>query len=116
MARPKLQKSVLSLKSWLFTPATKSDRFTRAADVHSDALIIDLQDAVAPSAKTEARETALRYLAGLSADRLPYVVTENGVANLKGLSSTERAQALIALAHPAFKEELTAAAKDTHLI
>jgi HpcH/HpaI aldolase/citrate lyase family len=52
MARPKLQKSILSLKSWLFTPATKSDRFTRAADVHSDALIIDLEDAVAPSAKT----------------------------------------------------------------
>jgi itaconate CoA-transferase len=45
-----------------------------------------------------------------------YVVTENGVANLKGLSSTERAQALIALAHPEFKEELTAAAKDMHLI
>jgi itaconate CoA-transferase len=45
-----------------------------------------------------------------------YVVTENGVANLKGLSSTERAQALIALAHPAFKEELTASAKDMHLI
>jgi (S)-citramalyl-CoA lyase len=60
MARPKLQKSILSLKSWLFTPATKSDRFTRAADVHSDALTIDLEDAVAPSAKTEARETALQ--------------------------------------------------------
>jgi len=45
-----------------------------------------------------------------------YVVTENGVANLKGLSSTERAQTLIALAHPAFKEELTAAARDMHLI
>ncbi len=29
-----------------------------------------------------------------------YVVTEFGSANLKGLSSTERAQALIALAHP----------------
>ena len=77
MARPKLQKSILSLKSWLFTPATKSDRFTRAADVHSDALIIDLEDAVAPSAKTEARETALRYLAGISADRLPCALRIN---------------------------------------
>ena len=77
MARSKLQKSILSLKSWLFTPATKSDRFTRAADVHSDALIIDLEDAVAPSAKTEARETALRYLAGVSADRLPCALRIN---------------------------------------
>jgi itaconate CoA-transferase len=45
-----------------------------------------------------------------------YVVTENGVANLKGLSSAERAQALIGLADPAFQDELTAAAKSMHLI
>jgi (S)-citramalyl-CoA lyase len=85
MARPKLQKSILSLKSWLFTPATKSDRFTRAADVHSDALIIDLEDAVAPSAKTEARETALRYLAGNSADRLPCALRINSPDTRFGL-------------------------------
>ena len=85
MARAKLQKSILSLKSWLFTPATKSDRFTRAADVHSDALIIDLEDAVAPSAKTEARETALRYLAGISADRLPCALRINSPDTRFGL-------------------------------
>jgi len=85
MARPKLQKSILSLKSWLFTPATKSDRFTRAADVHSYALIIDLEDAVAPSAKTEARETALRYLAGISADRLPCALRINSPDTRFGL-------------------------------
>jgi (S)-citramalyl-CoA lyase len=85
MARPELQKSILSLKSWLFTPATKSDRFTRAADVHSDALIIDLEDAVAPSAKTEARETALRYLAGSSADRLPCALRINSPDTRFGL-------------------------------
>jgi (S)-citramalyl-CoA lyase len=85
MARPELQKSILSLKSWLFTPATKSDRFTRAAEVHSDALIIDLEDAVAPSAKTEARETALRYLAGISADRLPCALRINSPDTRFGL-------------------------------
>jgi itaconate CoA-transferase len=45
-----------------------------------------------------------------------YVVTENGVANPKGLSSTERAHALIGLADPAFQDELTTAAKESHLI
>jgi itaconate CoA-transferase len=45
-----------------------------------------------------------------------YVVTENGVANLKGLSSTERAYALIGLADPAFRGELTTAARASHLI
>jgi itaconate CoA-transferase len=45
-----------------------------------------------------------------------YVVTENGVANLKGLSSTERALALINLADPAFRENLVAEAKRLHLV
>jgi itaconate CoA-transferase len=45
-----------------------------------------------------------------------YVVTEFGAVNLKGLSSTERAKALIALAHPEFRDELTEAAKKLHLI
>jgi itaconate CoA-transferase len=45
-----------------------------------------------------------------------YVVTEFGSANLKGLSSTERAHALIGLAHPQFRDELTAAAKKLNLI
>jgi len=45
-----------------------------------------------------------------------YVVTEFGAANLKGLSSTERAHALIALAHPAFRDELTQSAKQLHLV
>jgi len=45
-----------------------------------------------------------------------YVVTEFGAVNLKGLSSTERAYALIALAHPQFRDELTASAKAIHLV
>jgi len=45
-----------------------------------------------------------------------YVVTEFGAVNLKGLSSTERAHALIALAHPEFRDGLTKSAKEMHLI
>jgi itaconate CoA-transferase len=45
-----------------------------------------------------------------------YVVTEFGAVNLKGLSSTERAKALIGLAHPDFRDELGEAAKQLHLI
>lgn len=39
------------------------------------------------------------------------VVTEYGQVDLKGLSTAERARALINLAHPKFRDELTAAAK-----
>ncbi len=45
-----------------------------------------------------------------------YVVTEYGVINLQGKSSTERAQALIGLAHPAFREGLQRDAHDQHLL
>ncbi len=38
-----------------------------------------------------------------------YVVTEYGIAHLKGRSLRERAEALIAVAHPDFREELRAA-------
>src|SRR3954453_22805208 len=41
-------------RSWLFTPATKPDRFDRAIRAGSDVLIIDLEDAVAPSDNAEA--------------------------------------------------------------
>jgi (S)-citramalyl-CoA lyase len=86
---PKLQKSLLSLKSWLFTPATKSDRFARAGDAHADVLIIDLEDSVAPSAKKEARETALRYLAAISADHMPLALRVNSTDTKFGLDDLQ---------------------------
>ena len=45
-----------------------------------------------------------------------YVATEYGIINLKGLSSRERALQLISIAHPNFREELTQAAKELHLL
>ena len=44
------------------------------------------------------------------------VVSEFGWTDLKGKSSTERAKALIAVAHPQFRDGLAAAAKDMNLI
>ena len=45
-----------------------------------------------------------------------YVVTEYGVASLWGRSLRERAQQLIAIAHPDFREELERAAKARNLL
>lgn len=42
---------------------------------------------------------------------IQYVVTEYGVAKLSGLSLGERAKAMISIAHPDFREELTQYAK-----
>lgn len=45
-----------------------------------------------------------------------YVVTEYGVAQLRGKSAKQRAQELIAIAHPDFRGELTEAAKKMNLL
>ncbi len=45
-----------------------------------------------------------------------YVVTEYGITNLKGKSVPERAVALIALAHPDFREQLSREARELKLI
>ena len=44
---------------------------------------------------------------------IQYVATEYGVAKLSGLSLRERAEAMIAVAHPDFREELTKYAQET---
>ena len=49
-------------RSWLFTPATRPDRFARAGEAGADVLIIDLEDAVAPGDKDRARAAALAHL------------------------------------------------------
>ena len=43
------------------------------------------------------------------------IVTEYGIADLKGKSTWERAEALINIAHPQFRDELVQAATDMHI-
>lgn len=45
-----------------------------------------------------------------------FIVTESGAADLRGKSIRERAKALIAIAHPNFRESLTAQAKEQGML
>jgi len=62
--------------------------------------------------------TTLKEGAGVITTRnhIHYVVTEYGVADLYGKTIRERAQALINVAHPDFKDQLTKEAQDLHYI
>ena len=51
-----------------------------------------------------------------SKNDINYVVTEYGVAQLRGKSAKQRARELIGIAHPGFREELTAQARLIHLL
>jgi butyryl-CoA:acetate CoA-transferase len=44
-----------------------------------------------------------------------YVVTEYGMVNLKGLSGWQRAEAIISIAHPDFRDELIKEAENMHI-
>jgi len=129
MAVHRPRSSILSLKSWLFTPATKADRFGRSAEVHADALIIDLEDAVALLDKQKARTAALQYLAQPAQGRLPCAlrinapVTRTGIEDLHSLLESSAAPDYIILPKcdsPAFvrmvRTLLDQAAKDTEII
>lgn len=52
----------------------------------------------------------------LSRNDVDYVVTEYGAVRLKGLSVAKRAEALMSVAHPKFREELAKAAREYNFI
>jgi acyl-CoA hydrolase len=51
-----------------------------------------------------------------SKNDINYVVTEFGVAQLRGKAAKQRARELIGIAHPQFREQLTEQAKAMHLL
>lgn len=50
-------------RSWLFVPGDSPRKMEKALESGADALILDLEDAVAPRAKPEARRMVARFLA-----------------------------------------------------
>ncbi len=54
----------MRLRSLLFVPGDRPERFDKAAASGADAIILDLEDSVAAQAKPAAREAVARYLSG----------------------------------------------------
>ena len=67
----------MRLRSLLFVPGDRADRFAKAAGSGADALILDLEDAVAASAKDTARTAVRDWLAEEAS--LPRIVRINPV-------------------------------------
>lgn len=55
---------LMRLRSLLFVPGDRPDRMEKALGAGADALILDLEDAVAPSARPEARKAVAAFVAG----------------------------------------------------
>ncbi|WP_174293158.1 HpcH/HpaI aldolase/citrate lyase family protein [Sphingomonas bacterium] len=80
----------MSLRSLLFVPGDRPDRFAKAAASGADALILDLEDAVVPERKGEARRAIAAYLN--EERRLPLFVRVNPLGS--GLSDDDLAAVL----------------------
>jgi citrate lyase subunit beta/citryl-CoA lyase len=74
-------------RSFLFVPADSERKLSKAADVGADALILDLEDAVAASARPDARVLAREYLQGKKNVwvRINPMDTDDAAADLAGV-------------------------------
>ncbi|KLE32355.1 HpcH/HpaI aldolase/citrate lyase family protein [Aurantiacibacter luteus] len=54
--------NALPIRSWMFVPGDSERKLAKAPGLGADVVIIDLEDAVAPGAKAEARGTTRRWL------------------------------------------------------
>ena len=82
----------MKLRSLLFVPGDRADRFAKAAASGADALILDLEDAVAASAKDTARAAVRAWLGqGASLPRFVRINPVDGplaLADLDALAGT----------------------------
>ena len=76
-------------RSWLFTPATRPERFAKASQAGADVAILDLEDAVAPGDKARARTTALDYLTKNPSDGVLHALRINGLDTRAGISDLD---------------------------
>ena len=63
-----MSRSLAHARSFLFVPATRLERLSKAFDSGVDAVIVDLEDAVAPDSKDSARAALAERLPQLSAE------------------------------------------------
>ena len=80
-------------RSFLFVPADSERKMEKAGEVGADALILDLEDSVAPDARPAARQLAAEYLRGKDNVwvRVNPVDTEDFEADLEAVMPSEPA-------------------------
>ncbi|MEU3168416.1 aldolase/citrate lyase family protein [Streptosporangium sp. NPDC006930] len=102
-------------RSYLYVPADQEDRLAKAAGRGADALILDLEDAVAPGAKAAARKNAAAAIPELpgevwvrvNADTPEADIAAVAVPGLKGIVVPKAEPALLELADALLTEAET---------
>lgn len=111
-------------RTYLFVPGNRPDRFAKALASGADAVVLDLEDAVAPDDKVRARDAVTAWLAAASTpDRSRVVVRINDAASpwiagdLGALRRVEAGQVMLPKAESAAQVEgVVAALPDASLL
>lgn len=102
----------MAFRSLLFVPGARPDRFEKALAAGADAVCIDLEDAVAPPGKADARAATLAFLSqprtggpalGL---RINSPRTAWGAADIAALAESDATPAFVMVPKAAHAEEL----------
>ena len=89
---------VRARRSFIFAPGNRPDMFPKALACGTDIVCVDLEDAIAPRDKTEARRAAFASLPlAEGPDRVERIVRVNCLRTLEGMADV---QALIEAPHP----------------
>ena len=83
----------LVARSYLFVPGDRPDRFDKACSAGADMVIVDLEDAVAPENKAQARTAIMNWLSPdktillrINADTTPWFRDDLDVARAPGVA------------------------------
>jgi citrate lyase subunit beta / citryl-CoA lyase len=94
---PTVDADVAAARSWLFVPATRPERFVKAAASGTDLVVVDLEDAVPEEHKSSAREAAAGWLSdgGVAAVRINPAESHHHDADLAALAGQPGLRAVV---------------------
>lgn len=79
----------MAFRSLLFTPGSRPERFGKALGAGAGAVCLDLEDAVAPEHKAQARVAALDFIAGVTTARCKIGVRINAGGTPEGAADVD---------------------------
>jgi len=98
-------------RSQLFVPGNRPDRFEKACQAGADLVCIDLEDAIGPNEKDEARKTVLKWLSETSYKhvslRINAIDTPQGQTDIAALKSSGLTLPFLMIPKVASKSEMS---------
>ncbi|TRX55067.1 HpcH/HpaI aldolase/citrate lyase family protein [Thalassomonas sp. M1454] len=96
------------IRSLLFVPGSRPERFAKAAGAGADIICIDLEDAVLPADKATARQAVVNYLKDNNklVVRINHIASSDGIDDLTAMLNAENTPLAIMLPKTASADEI----------